>query len=375
MSSAPPGRSPSPPARREGVAPGPGRVRIEIQGTVQGVGFRPFVHRLATELGLAGWVRNDTRGVFIEAEGPRADLEVFLRRIREERPPRASIQSFGNSWIEPSGERGFEIRRSEEAGSKTTPVLPDIAPCSDCLAEIADPSDRRYRYPFTNCTNCGPRFSILLDLPYDRPRTTMKGFAMCARCRREYEDPGDRRFHAQPNACPECGPAVSLRDVSGGTLGRGDEALRSAARAIGEGRIVAVKGLGGFHLMVDARNAGAVARLRDRKPRREKPLALMARDLEQARSLCEIDGPAAAFLASLETPILLLPRKEGAVVAENVAPGNPSLGVMLPSTPLHHLLLGETGFPVVATSGNLSDEPICIDEEEARERWKKLFKS
>ena len=375
LRSAPPEPRPSPPARRDEAAAVPGRVRIEIQGAVQGVGFRPFVHRLASELGLAGWVRNETRGVFIEAEGPRVDLESFLRRIREERPPRAWVQSLGESWIEPLGERGFAIRHSEEAGRKTTPILPDIAPCSDCLAEIANPSDRRYRYPFTNCTNCGPRFSILRDLPYDRPRTTMERFSMCARCRREYEDPANRRFHAQPNACPECGPAVSLRDISGGTLERGDEALRRAAQAIGEGRIVAVKGLGGFHLMVDARNASAVARLRDRKPRREKPLALMARDLDQARSLCEIDDPTASILASPEAPILLLPRRDGAdlkgplrEVAGNVAPGNPGLGVMLPSTPLHHLLLKETGFPVVATSGNLSDEPICTDEEEARDR-------
>ncbi len=344
------------------------RLRIEIQGAVQGVGFRPFIYRLASRLGLAGWVRNDNRGVFIEAEGERLLLEDFLRRVRGERPGRAQIHSLREAWLDPAGYRGFEIRRSGEEGVRTAPLLPDIAPCEECLAELSDPADRRYRYPFTNCTHCGPRFSIIRSLPYDRPRTTMERFPLCPSCRREYEDPEDRRFHAQPVACPECGPGLSLLAPSGEILARGEEALQGCVRALREGRIVAVKGLGGFHLMVDARDEEAVARLRERKPRREKPLALMVRDLEQARSLCETGNGAEGALASPETPILLLPKKAGARVAPNVAPGNPCLGLMLPSTPLHHLLLRESGFPLVATSGNLSDEPICTDEREALER-------
>jgi hydrogenase maturation protein HypF len=345
-----------------------GRLRMEIQGAVQGVGFRPFVYRLASELGLAGWVRNDHRGVHIEVEGSLPRLERFREEIRRRNPPRARIESTSETWLESAGYRRFEILPSGESGDRSVPVLPDIAPCGDCLSEISDPANRRHRYPFTNCTHCGPRFSILRSLPYDRHRTTMERFAMCPSCRREYEDPSDRRFHAQPNACPACGPALALIDPSGKTLSRGEEALQAAVTALGEGRIVAVKGLGGFHLMADARDAGAVRRLRERKPRREKPFALMARDLDQVRSLCETGEKAEALLASPEAPILLLPRKPGAAVTEEVAPGNPMLGVMLPSTPLHHLILRGTGFPVVATSGNLSDEPICTDEAEARER-------
>ncbi len=344
------------------------RLRVELTGLVQGVGFRPFVYRLASELELAGWVLNDTRGVFIEVEGDRGRLERFLARLKAETPPRAQVQTLESAWLAPAGFTAFEIRHSDEAGAPTAPVLPDIATCSECLAEVRDPADRRHRYPFANCTNCGPRFTIVRSLPYDRPRTTMASFALCPDCRAEYGDPRDRRFHAQPNACPACGPSLTLLGPDGATLARGDGALRAAAAALREGRIVAVKGLGGFHLMVDARNGAAVASLRGKKPRREKPFALMVRDLDEAALLCELPDGAGEILSSPEAPILLLPRRPGAPVAAEVAPGNPNLGVMLAATPLHHLLLGETGFPVVATSGNLSDEPICTGEDEALSR-------
>jgi hydrogenase maturation protein HypF len=335
---------------------------------VQGVGFRPFVYRLARELGLRGWVLNAPDGVFVEAEGDPGRLGEFLRRVHDERPPRAVIQSLEHSVLDPAGYAGFEIRHSETGGEPSTLVLPDIATCPDCLREILDPGDRRYRYPFTNCTNCGPRFSILESLPYDRRNTTMKGFAMCPACRREYDDPLDRRFHAQPIACPRCGPHLELWDSSGALLASLDEALLMAASSLADGKIVAVKGLGGFHLMVDARNEDAVRRLRARKHREEKPLALMCPSLETAASLCRLSPAEERLLLSPESPIVLAERRHGAEIAASVAPGNPQLGVMLPYTPLHHLLMNETGFPVVATSGNSSDEPICTDEHEAVRR-------
>jgi len=366
-------------------------LRIEIHGAVQGVGFRPFVYRLATDLALTGWVINDTRGVFIEVEGPEAALAAFRDRLSREKPPLAIIQEIRITRLPPQGYSHFQIRRSQEKGHKIVLVLPDMATCADCLAEVFDPQDRRYRYPFTNCTNCGPRFSIIEALPYDRPNTTMRHFIMCPECRTEYETPTDRRFHAQPNACPTCGPILALYgrqmlDNRPGVdhhltsvvyrprfgdfflLALADEALRRAADALAAGLIVAVKGLGGFHLMVDARNSEAIARLRKRKPRHDKPFALMVRDLKQARALCLISPQAEALLTSPRAPIVLLPRRQGAAVAENVAPGNPNLGIMLPYTPLHHLLLREIDFPVVATSGNLTDEPICTNEWEAMER-------
>jgi hydrogenase maturation protein HypF len=346
----------------------PQRLRLEVRGAVQGVGFRPFVFRLAEELALPGWVLNDARGVFIEVEGPRRTLERFRERIVAERPPHAIVQSVEAAWLPPAGFTAFEIRHSNEAGVKTALVLPDLATCPDCLAEVLDPAERRHGYAFTNCTNCGPRFTILYALPYDRPNTTMRGFVLCVECRREYENPRDRRFHAQPIGCPVCGPVIALWDASGAGLARGDAALAGAARALGEGRILALKGLGGFHLMCDARDGAAVARLRERKLRLGKPFALMVRDLDQARELCEVSDLAAQQLASVEAPILLLPRRASAPVAAEVAPGNPYLGVMLPATPLHHLLLHACGFPVVATSGNLTDEPICTNEYRALQR-------
>ncbi len=351
------------------------RVRVTIHGAVQGVGFRPFIYRLATELGLAGWVINSAQGVLIEAEGPAPQLDVFLSRIERERPPRAVIQSLEFAFLDPVGYTTFEIRHSDASGAKTVLVLPDIATCDDCLREVFDPADRRYRYPFTNCTNCGPRFSIIEALPYDRPNTTMKAFAMCEACRAEYEDPLDRRFHAQANACPQCGPHLELWDRDGRVLASHHAALEAAAAAIREGAIVAVKGLGGFHLVVDARNEEAVVRLRRRKHRGEKPFALMYPSLDLVKAHCWVSDVEERLLRSPEAPIVLLRRRaqpdkagEPYLPAPAVAPRNPYLGVMLPYTPLHHLLLAELGFPIVATSGNLSDEPICTDEHEALQR-------
>jgi len=358
------------------------RVKIAVRGAVQGVGFRPFVHRLATELALTGWVNNSPQGVFIEVESPRPALEEFLRRLETEKPPRSFIQSLEATWLDAVGFNHFEIRASEDGGGKTALVLPDIATCPDCLREILDPKNRRFRYPFTNCTNCGPRFSIIEALPYDRANTSMKQFAMCPACQAEYNDPQDRRFHAQPNACPVCGPRLEFwrSRARGNTaeklsrrhevLASGNAALLAAAKAIRLGKIVAVKGVGGFHLLVDARNEAAVGLLRERKRREEKPFALMFPTLESSKTVCEMTLLEERLLLSPEAPIVLL-RKIGnrqPAIGNSVAPGNPSLGVMLPSNPLHHLLMAELKFPVIATSGNLSDEPICTDELEALER-------
>jgi hydrogenase maturation protein HypF len=359
------------------------RLRVQIRGAVQGVGFRPFVYRLAADLGLPGWVVNSSAGVVVEVEGDAAALDRFLLRVGRECPPRAIIQGVEASFLDVSGFTGFEIRESV-GGEKTALVLPDIATCADCLRELRDPADRRFRYPFTNCTNCGPRFTIVEALPYDRPNTTMAGFPMCEACGAEYHDPRDRRFHAQPNACPTCGPHLELWDADGSPLaGRGD-ALAGAEARIVAGAIVAVKGLGGFHLVADAANGEVVRRLRRAKAREEKPFALMFPSLESVERVCEVSEREARLLQSPEAPIVLLrKRAEGgpstrvgrsgqAEIAEAVAPGNPYLGAMLPATPLHHLLLGDLGFPVVATSGNRSDEPICTDEREAIERLRGL---
>lgn len=345
------------------------RLHISLQGTVQGVGFRPFVFRLATQLGLKGWILNSLQGVIIEAEGPPESLQAFLQRLQEDKPALATIHSLQTLYLDPVGFDEFEIRHSDKAsGEAIALILPDLATCWECRQEIFDPHNRRYRYPFTNCTNCGPRFSIILGLPYDRPQTTMRRFMMCADCQREYDDPADRRFHAQPNACPQCGPHIELWAPDGNMLAERDEALQHTAEAIRQGQIVALKGLGGFHLLVDARDEEAVQRLRERKRREEKPLALMYPSLEQIRQDCVVAPEEEQLLLSPQSPILLLPRRKNANIAAAVAPGNPYLGVMLPYTPLHHLLLADLGFPVVATSGNISDEPICIDEQEALQR-------
>jgi hydrogenase maturation protein HypF len=337
---------------------------------VQGVGFRPFIYRLASELKLNGWVSNSPRGVFVEVEGRRAALDDFLVRLRKETPARAVIQSLESSFLDPIDYAAFEIKQSETVGDKRALILPDIATCVDCLREVLDSTNRRFRYPFTNCTNCGPRFSIIEALPYDRANTSMKRFAMCSECGSEYHNPLDRRFHAQPNGCPNCGPQLQLWDENGGTIFERDEALRKAADAIGAGEIVALKGIGGFQLIVDARNQTAVVRLRERKHREEKPFALMYSSLEAVRVDCEVSELEERLLLSPESPIVLLsamPNRRSAI-APSVAPRNPNLGVMLPYSPLHHLLMRELNFPVVATSGNLIDEPICIDEHEALQR-------
>jgi hydrogenase maturation protein HypF len=361
------------------------RLRIQLQGAVQGVGFRPFVYRLATELGLKGWVNNSAQGLFIEAEGGRAELEKFLFRIESDKPPRSFIQSLESAWLDPLGYGVFEVHASDIRGKKIALVQADIATCPDCLREIFDPPNRRYGYPFTNCTNCGPRFSIIRALPYDRANTSMAGFTMCPQCQAEYDNPLDRRFHAQPNACQECGPHLQLWDSTGKVLTGGEtftrtckslDVLTAAADGMRRGAIVAVKGLGGFHLMVAAENEEAVRQLRERKHREEKPLAVMFPSLETVKQHCEVNQFEARLLHSPEAPIVLLRRIDRASsttqhasgVGGGVAPGNPNLGVMVPYTPLHHVLLRILGMPVVATSGNRSDEPICIDEREALER-------
>jgi len=353
------------------------RLRLNIRGSVQGVGFRPFVYRLATKLGLSGWVRNSPQAVQIELEGCVDKLNEFIQRLGTEKPRRAFIQSQQVSFLDPIGHSGFSVQESDQSGEKTASILPDIATCPDCLKEIFDPNDRRYRYPFTNCTNCGPRYSIIESLPYDRSNTTMKIFPMCEECQHEYEDPLNRRFHAQPNACPNCGPHLELWDRAGKVLATCNEALREACNGITKGSILALKGLGGFQLIVDARNDDAVALLRERKAREEKPLALMYPNLDAVKNECQVSNLEEKLLDSYELPIVLLKhridkngRRPG--LSPSVAPGNPYLGIMLPYTPLHHLLMAELEFPIVATSGNLSDEPICIDEHEAPTRLGKI---
>ena len=350
----------------------PVRLRLAVRGAVQGVGFRPFVFRLAEELRLTGSVHNSPQGVFIEVEGARDVLEKFLFRLAAEKPPRSFIQSLEPVWLDAVGLKKFEIRPSENSGDKSALVLPDIATCPDCLREIFDPANRRFRYPFTNCTHCGPRFSIIEALPYDRANTSMKKFALCPACRAEYENPRDRRFHAQPNACPACGPRLELWSAAGEKIFGGNKALLAAAQAVRRGKIVAVKGVGGFHLFVDARNEKAVRRLRERKQREEKPFALMFPAISSVKNACEVSALEERLLCSPEAPIVLLRRRPASEISnfkfqipENIAPKNPDLGVMLPSNPLHHLLLLELDFPVVATSANVSDEPICTDEHEA----------
>jgi len=347
------------------------RVRVRVEGTVQGVGFRPYVYRLARELALAGFVLNDERGVLLEVEGDRAAVDRFLTRLPAEAPPLATVERVLPAVVKPAGDGGFRIVDSERSGEPQALVSPDVATCHDCVAELFDPDDRRYRYPFINCTNCGPRFTIVTGVPYDRPLTTMAGFVMCDACRAEYEDPADRRFHAQPNACPACGPAVRLVDAGGADCGDGD-ALAAAAAALLGGRIVAVKGVGGFHLACRGDDEAAVAALRTRKHREDKPFALMTRDLDAARALVELAPADQVLLTAPQRPIVLARRREGAPVAASVAPRSPDLGIVLPYSPLHHLLLADTAVTLVMTSGNVSDEPIAYRDEEALERLKDI---
>jgi hydrogenase maturation protein HypF len=339
------------------------RVRIRVEGTVQGVGFRPYVHRLASEMDVAGLVLNDSEGVLVEAEADAETIERFVERLAAEAPPLAIVERLVTSEIPAVGDDAFAIAASRGAGPAAAPVSADTATCPDCLAELSDPVDRRYRYPFINCTNCGPRFTIVTGIPYDRPLTTMAGFAMCAECRREYEDPADRRFHAEPNACPLCGPRVSLAHDPASP-----DPIAAAAAALREGAIVAVKGVGGFHLACRADDEAAVGALRARKHREEKPFALMVRDANAADELVVLGPGERDLLESRARPIVLADRRAGARVAVSVAPGAPQLGVMAPYSPLHHLLLADAGTPLVMTSGNVSDEPIAYRDEDALER-------
>lgn len=335
------------------------RLRVTLRGAVQGVGFRPFVYRLATEMSLTGWVLNSSAGLVVEVEGPTEQLSLFEKRLEQERPKASVVTVREFAWLPAEGSTLFEILASDSDSGKTVNVLPDLASCVDCREELFDPANRRFEYPFTNCTNCGPRYTIVVDIPYDRPNTTMREFVLCPRCREEYENPADRRFHAQPNACPVCGPKL-------------DGTIEDAVEALRMGEIVALKGIGGFQLLVDARNADAVARLRQRKHREEKPFALMMPSLDVARAYCEISPAEVELLESQAAPIVLLQPKAGTDIAANVAHCSPYIGVMLPYSPLHHLLMEECRFPLIATSGNRSDEPIAIGNEEAAERLKDI---
>jgi hydrogenase maturation protein HypF len=344
------------------------RRAIAIQGTVQGVGFRPFVHGLASRLHLGGFVRNQTGGVQIEVEGETAPLEQFLSNLVSAAPPLATIEAVSWESQTPCGDRRFRIEPSDDSAAGPVTIAPDVATCDACLAELFNPRDRRFRYPFLNCTNCGPRLTIVTGAPYDRPRTTMAAFAMCRACRAEYENPADRRFHAQPIACPDCGPRLELLDSRGQTINCPDP-IRLLAVAIGHGKIAAIKGLGGYHLVCDAANESAVAELRSRKARLEKPFAVMVQDAAAAEELCFVTDAERQLLTSRRRPIVLLRRRRITPIAEGVAPLNPHLGVMLPCTPLHHLLIREVrGATLVMTSGNRSDEPIAIDEPDAIHR-------
>jgi hydrogenase maturation protein HypF len=335
------------------------RLRLTLRGAVQGVGFRPFVYRLATEMSLNGWVLNSSSGLVVEVEGTPQHLNLFEKRIKSERPKASVITASESAWLPVKGFTTFEIHHSENDSAKSVNVLPDLATCDDCLRELLDPANRRYRYPFTNCTNCGPRYTIVVDIPYDRPNTTMRDFVLCPACREEYENPANRRFHAQPNACPVCGPQL-------------DGTIQDTAAALLGGEIVALKGIGGFQLLVDARQPAAVARLRQRKHREEKPFALMMPSLEIARDYCEISAAEQDLLESQAAPIVLMRPKPGTDIAWNVAHCSPYLGVMLPYSPLHHLLMRECQFPLIATSGNRSDEPIAIANDEAATRLKDI---
>jgi hydrogenase maturation protein HypF len=342
------------------------RKAIRVEGIVQGVGFRPFVYTLATGLGLSGFVGNDADGVFAEVEGPAAAVGKFLLALETDAPVLARIERVAATDVAPTGSASFVIAASGPVGVRRTLVSADTATCADCLRELADPADRRFGYPFINCTNCGPRFTIVRDVPYDRPLTTMAPFAMCEPCAAEYHDPADRRFHAQPTCCPACGPRLALR-VKTRSAQRGGP-LAGAAALLRQGHVVAVKGLGGYHLAADAAGEKAVAELRARKHREDKPFAVLVADLAAARRLCEVDAAAADLLASRGRPIVLLTRRSEAEVAAATAPGNRSLGIMLPYTPLHHLLLKAVGRPIVLTSGNISDEPIAYRDDDALAR-------
>src|SRR5579859_1375193 len=351
------------------------RRRIIIQGLVQGVGFRPFVYGQALRWGLVGFVLNDSQGVTIEVEGHAHALDAFQQALRQEPPPLARIDTLSSEPIPPCQESDFKIAQSQAGDERQALISPDSATCDDCLQELFDPADRRFQYPFINCTNCGPRFTIVRDVPYDRDRTTMRVFPLCPACQAEYDDPLNRRFHAQPNACPICGPQMRLLDQSGQPVGSPDPIAAAAAR-LTAGAILAIKGLGGYHLACDALNVEAVQRLRQRKRREAKPFALMASDLATIRWLCQVSETEAALLQSRRRPIVLLRQLPDCQIAPGVAAGYHTLGVMLPYTPLHHLLLAafaaasapDCPAALVMTSGNVSDEPIAYQDADARER-------
>ena len=347
----------------------PERHQLRVTGTVQGVGFRPFVYRIAVELGLVGSVANDSRGVIIDVSGPGEALDRFAARLVAELPPLAMIESLVVEAVdEPINASRFTIIDSRAEGAPAVAVSVDVATCADCTRELLDPADRRFGYPFINCTNCGPRYTIILSIPYDRPSTTMAGFVLCDDCRAEYTDPANRRFHAEPVCCPVCGPQLALLAADGSLLAKSDDALDQTVALLAAGRVLAIKGLGGYHLSVDAGNVEAVAELRRRKARDDKPFAVMVRDLDEARRVAHVSAAAEAELASVRRPIVLVPRRDGSALAPRIAPRLPELGLMLPYTPLHTLLLHRFGGPLVMTSGNLSDEPIAHDDADALAR-------
>jgi hydrogenase maturation protein HypF len=341
--------------------------RISVKGVVQGVGFRPFVYQLARKYDLRGWVCNTSEDVKIEIEGDPDKIDSFISDLQKHAPPLAHIEDVSVSYHRAQNYTGFEIRHSVAEEGKYQLVSPDIATCQPCRNEISDKKDRRYRYPFTNCTNCGPRFTIIEDIPYDRPRTTMSKFKMCPDCRREYDDPLDRRFHAQPNACPVCGPSLELLDAGGKKVNTND-VINSVAVLLKQGKIIAIKGLGGFLLACDATSEQAVQLLRQRKKRPSKPFAVMVANMEQVEKHCLLTTEEERVLLSPQCPIVLLPWQNTSTICKAVAPGLKFLGIMLPYTPLHHILLGEAGIPLVMTSGNISEEPIAKDNDEALRR-------
>ncbi len=341
--------------------------RLEINGIVQGVGFRPFIYQLANRHGLTGEVANTATGVSLIVEGPTSRIQQFIGELPNQKPPLAHIVEMAETAEPVKGFTSFSIVKSRGSATRATLISPDVMVCDDCLAEMRNPADRRYAYPFINCTNCGPRYTIIDDVPYDRPKTSMRHFTMCAQCQAEYDDPDNRRFHAQPNACPVCGPQVTLCRPDGTVIDT-DDPIAETARRIKSGRIAAVKGLGGFHLAVDATDADAVARLRRRKHREEKPLALMCADIDRVRAIARVGDAEAQLLASIQRPIVLLEKRTDAPIAESVAPRNRYFGIMLPYTPLHHLLLDAGFVALVMTSANLSEEPIAIDNSEAFQR-------
>nr|MCU0514202.1 carbamoyltransferase HypF [Anaerolineae bacterium] len=344
----------------------PQRQRLQAGGRVQGVGFRPFVYTLAQRCGLAGFVRNDSQGVCIEVEGSRAALAEFERGLREELPPLARLESLTISAIPPVGQTTFSILGSTREEGSSVLLPPDVAPCADCQRDLADPAGRFYRYPFVTCTACGPRFTVIQSLPYDRAGTTLAAFALCPACAAEYADPAGRRFHAETIACPVCGPRLWYQDRAG--MIPGEAGLRAAQQALAWGLVLAVRGVGGFHLACDATSAAAVERLRQRKQRPHKPLAVMVRDVDMARRLAHVTDDEAGYLTGQVRPIVLLPKHPASPVCAAVAPDTPEIGLMLPSSPLHDLLLTAAATPLVMTSGNLSGEPIIIDNDEALAR-------